>query len=104
MAVQPGTFFAMDEKRIINNYKKMQPPVANFLDVSFGNTWNPDIDATILTIAYFFQYVLLFSMTGSMANHLANHLANPLANPLANLYVNPQHKHLSNQLATTIFN
>jgi len=44
----------MEEKRIINNYKKMQPPVANFLDVSFGNTWNPDMDATILTIAYVF--------------------------------------------------
>ena len=41
----------MDEKRIIKNYKKMQPPVANFLGVSFGNTWNPDMDATILTIA-----------------------------------------------------
>ena len=67
MAVQPGTFFAVDKKK--NNQQ--------LLDVSFGNTWNPDMDATILTIAYVFQYVLLFSMTGSMANHLANHFANP---------------------------
>ena len=67
MAVQLVIFLAVDEKKTHNNNKKMQPPLANFLEGFFGEHIETRLDATILTIAqvFFYQYVILFCTTGS---------------------------------------
>ena len=67
MAVQLVIFLTVDEKKIHNKNKKMQPPLANFLEGFFGEHIETRMDATILTIAqvFFINMLYYFAQLGA---------------------------------------
>ena len=66
MAVQLVIFLAVDEKKTHNNNKKMQPPLANFLEGVFGEHMEEaGCHNSYYSTRFFYQYVILFCTTGS---------------------------------------